>query len=63
MHFKELSDRLGVKGISIAICQMRFDDECFGQAENMDNEKSVSKCRNLEIDIARERGRLHTTWS
>ena len=51
------------KGISIAICQMRFDDKCFAQAEDMDNEKSVSKCRNLEIDIARERGRLHTTWS
>ena len=45
---EELRNRLGIESISGVMRQMRL--RWFGHIERMDNDNSVSKCRNFVVD-------------
>ena len=58
---EELRNRLGIESISCVMRQMRL--RWFGHIERMDMDNWVSKCRNVEVNGARGRGRPRKTWN
>ena len=58
---EELRNRLGISNICDIMRQSRL--RWFGHVERMENENPVSKCRVIEVDGARGRGRPCKTWT
>ncbi len=56
----ELRDRIGLAGIRDFVRKRRL--RWFGHVERMDVDNWVKKCRDLDVEGSRSRGRPRKTW-
>ena len=56
----ELNERLGIEEVAVMVRRGRL--RWFGHVERKDPDDWVSKCRNIEVEGARIRGRGRKTW-